>query len=95
MASGTAKRHGFGDEQRVTFPFRATTDGIAIAVVVPPTSSTSYLYIFEDGNAHCRGYALNGTQYTVTFPVKKGRVYSVQLSANVDYSRGIRIYPIE
>lgn len=95
MATGVISKHGFGEVQQVAFPFTATVDGIAIAVIVPPTSSTSYLYIFEDGNIHCRGCALNGTQYTVTFPVKKGRIYSVQSSSNVDYARGIRIYPIE
>ena len=93
MASGTIKRHGFGNPERVTFPFTATKDGFVIAVCNSLTSSVSYVYITEDGLAHARFYGMSNQQGTLVFPVKTGRTYAESNISNITYIDGVRFYP--
>ena len=94
MASSLIQSRHFGEVETKTFPFTADKDGIVIAVVTPPQSTASYLYVSEDGFVHARGYTVSGIQYTLVFPVKKGRVYAIQASANYSFSNGVRLYPL-
>ena len=96
MASGTIKRHGFGNPGNVTFPFTATKDGFVIAVCTPANSSNvSYVYVTEDGAAHARFYGMSNQQGTLVFPVKVGRTYAEATASNITYNNGIRLYPLE
>lgn len=80
--------------ETVTFPFTATKSGICIAVVTPPNNALSYVYVTEDGSAHCRGYTTGSAQYTFTFPVIKGKTYAISGAANYNFNNGVRLYPI-
>lgn len=95
--TGTIKKAvlGWGEPQTISdFPFTASADGIVILIDTPPSSSSSsYLYINENGSAHARLYISAGLQGTMTFPVRKGSVYSINISSNVSYNNGIRFYP--
>lgn len=93
MASGTIKRHGFGNPESVTFPFTATKDGFVIAICTPPTSNVSYVYITEDGSPHARFYGMSNQQGTLVFPVKTGRTYAESNISNIAYTGGVRFYP--
>lgn len=82
-----------GGAETVTFPFTATKSGIFIAVVTPPNNTTSYVYITENDSVHARGYS-TGVNYTIVFPVVKGKTYKIASSANYNFSNGARVYPI-
>ena len=94
MASSLIQNRHFGEVETKTFPFTADKDGIVICVVTPQQSATSYLYVSEDDITHARGYTASGMQYTLVFPVKRGRVYAIQASANYSFNNGVRLYPL-
>ena len=83
----------FGTVDTLSFPFTATKDGIVVAVVVPPNTTTSYTYISEDSTVHARGASGSGYNYTLVFPVKKGCKYAIAASSNSAFNNGVRLYP--
>lgn len=93
MAVSTIQRRQFGPVETKTFPFTADKDGIVVAIITPPSSTTSYVYITESGSAHFRG-ASTGLQYTLVFPVRKGKTYAIGTSANYSINSGVRLYPL-
>ena len=77
----------FKDGGTKTFPFTADTDGILTILCIPTNStSTAYLYLNRNGNAYARGASMQGLQFTLTIPIRKGETYSVGSSANVSYT---------
>ena len=94
MATTEIKRfNGFGTPTTVTLPFTADVDGIVVIMINPPSSADSYFYIKEDNSYHCEGSSRGGLAYTLVFPVKKGRQYSLGDATNASISRGVRLYP--
>lgn len=94
MATSTIKKVGFGSAQTInSFPFTAPADGIAIAIVSPPATGGSYLYITENGNNHVRASSYGGQGYSAVFPVKRGSTYAIYLSANINVA-SVTVYPI-
>ena len=96
MASSLIKKpeHCFGELETLTFPFTADKDGIVIAVISPPQNTASYVYIAENGGIHARGYSAGGTNYTMVFPVRKDKAYSISASSNYSFSNGVRFFPL-
>ena len=94
MATSEIKQlNGFGTPTTVTLPFTATADGIVVIIVNPSSSADSYLYIKENNSYHYEGSSRGGLAYTLVFPVKKGRQYSIGDATNAAISRGVRFYP--
>ena len=83
-----------GSAEAVTFPFTATKSGLCIAIITPPTSSTSYIYIAEDGTAYWRGASSGGLQYSMVIPITKGKTYTIQASSNYNFNGGVKFCAI-
>lgn len=94
MVSSVIKKNGWGTMTQVTFPFTPSSDGVVLAVVTPPNVATSYVYINENDNAYFRMASDQSRQYTLSFPVRKGKTYSISSSVNYAFNGGVRFLPI-
>ena len=95
MASGMIAKTvgGWGTPDNVTFPFTPTSDGMIFGYFAAQNAGNAYMYFREDGNDYYRSstYSISAG---LSFPVRKGHTYSIQLESNTG-GKIIKFIPFE